>query len=311
MIHEYGGWNRADRVFRLTWTTAADGSVAGQLHLVHISPEDVVRRTLAVSGRQTGRHLSLALSETVEGTRAFHGRVTPGRLVLLPSRNDLEDIWLGSPVAISGSMAKHVRILRGPGGYEGWRFRQQRSRAAVHRVDVDGDGRKDLVVVTWADVRHGVREVLVHFANGAVAAVHAPSVLAGVGSYGAGINGWDGTAHIPGTTGRQLVLLDMAGAANVFFSVVMYDRGTLRLLPAPGFDGAWNVGGTVGTGTLGSFCRRGLLYIAFSRGPRLRLNSYVWRQGWVPVNRIRKHVTDGRFGRHLPSGGLRPLLNCG
>lgn len=314
---DYSGWNRANLVFRLTWTTAADGTVAGSLHVVRIRERRVLRRSLTVSGRQAEHHLQLRLSQPVEGTRAFHGTVTPGRLLLIPSRDDLEDTWLGSPVAVRRSFARHVVILRGPGGYDGWRFRRQRSRAAVHRVDVDGDGRQDLVVLAWANVRRQVREVFVHFATGAIASARAPANLSSVGSYGA--NGWVGATHIPGMTGHQIVLLNMAGAADVFYSVVADVGGRLVRIDAPGFDGDWDVGGTVGTGSLGSFCRNGRVYVwsihgywqpGSHRGTRLRINSYVWRHGWALVTRVRREVTSAQLRRLVPSSGVRPLTGC-
>jgi hypothetical protein len=190
----------------------------------------------------------------------------------------------------------------------------------ARRIDVDGDGRLDRVSVVWkrvtsADNHMGVRTVVVRLASGSSLRRTVPAW--GWGSPQGGPLGWAGTVHFPGMTGRQIVLLKNAGAANQFYEVLGDVNGVLAPIPTPGPDASgWNSGGSEGTGSGDVYCRVGVLYSDYAtftvhrrrERSHLRLAGYVWRDdGWV---RVMRYVgpSDGYHGS-TPRGDV-PFAGC-
>jgi hypothetical protein len=323
---EFGAW-----AFRISLTTSATGSVTGRIVFVAPHHGRVSRIVTAVAGkvgaaRRSGRRsLHLLASRGLSGVRTLHGSVGPNHLLLSSpdsSRHEL-DLY-GSAFDVGARFRNHVRALRGPGGFYGWLRRAAESRAAVHHLDIDGDGRKDLVTVVWSHLRNasdgqGTREVTVHFANGSLRALAVPTANT---SFGAVARiGWIGSLHLPGIPGRQIVLVSDIGAANRFYSVIGDVGGELRQIPAAGPDGGWGDGGAVGTGSIGRYCNAGMLTTWFTREivrharllkrQHVVLSRYVWQgNGWERLAHVNAELGRRASARAFHHDSHAGLWNC-
>jgi hypothetical protein len=158
--------------------------------------------------------------------------------------------------------------------------------------------------------------VTVHYATGRIATIDVPAM--NVGRHGVG---WVGDAHLPGFAGRELFLFDGAGASNAFYDAVGDVGGALREIDGPG-DG-WNVGGTVGTGSLGFFCRGGVLHTTYEQyvardhiheldPPRTTDSRWVWRStGWMLVGRTVERLPDTVNPKRFEAPRHHGLWGCG
>ena len=327
----FGGWSTDDEMaFRMALHISATGAATGKLTALQRIGSNVQRVSSAFTGdagpwraKTHDRRLHIRLSEGVDFNRTFYGTVDDRHVGLQPpsdSRSEL-GFW-GSSVLVSKRFNSHARIITSRGGYAGWLRRQQLQRAAVHRVDVDGDGRRDLVTVVWSSLStagagfgSGVRAVTVRFATGRVATINVPAMGAGRGV------GWVGDLHLPGMTGRQIILFDGSGASNWFYRAVADVGGSLREVNGPG-DG-WNIGGTVGTGSLDEFCRGGVLHTTYEqyvandhvhelRPPRITDSRWVWKgTHWALVGRTIIRELNQRTPRRFTSPVHHGLWGCG
>jgi len=303
----YGG-----HAFRTDLAIAPDGHVTGSLDFAWLTRRGLLARSFTVAGtagpadaRAERRRLRLELSRPLRGARVLRGYLAPRHIALHVDPRIAELTLSGSSLAVTAKYRARKRILGGRGGYDGWLRRQRMRQAAVHHVDMDGDGRRDLVAVVWSRLTDprwggGLRQVFVRLATGAATSVEVP------GSDVVSSVGWVGSVQLPGFAGRQIVLRSAAGAANEFFDVVAARDGVLEVIKAPEPDDGWNEGGTVGTGTHGRFCRDGALHAWSSRGV---VRQGALRRGATDAETIRLERKRLEVGRRLLGKGDRPPVS--
>jgi hypothetical protein len=337
-VEQFGGWDaetgRDSSVFRMTLTESSVGQLHGRLVYVETWSRHRARTVVAFVGsaRPDGccgnrQRVNLHLATPVAGVLNLHGYVSDLYASLSsPSSSSHELELYGSRFDVRRQFVAHIRATGGRGGYNGWLRRRGESRAAVRHLDIDGDGRPDLVTVVWKHLRNplwgtGTREVLVRFANGTIQSLDVPATNTSNGDRSP--VGWAGSVHLPGIPGRQLVLTDDIGAANTFYDVIADVGGRLTELPAPAPDNGWGEGGTVGTGDQDRFCAGGDLVAVTSRmlnrphrffghdSVRFRASRYVWGgRGWRRVRAIDRVIKPGTRVPDLRHGH-RGLWNCG
>jgi len=322
----FGGWDSefGTYAFKLDWTISATGRINGRLEAVIDPPQGVDHTVSRVTGTAGPRnvkshrtHITVSLSPRVGGLSSMSGYVDDTHVFLQSPTDSSIELLLYGTTATTG-FNRHARMMEGPGGYVGWLRRHAVAHTVVRRVDVDGDGRRDLVVVLWRRlvdpfIGSGTREVIVHFAAGTTSTLDVGA--ANTADRSAPV-GWTSTVHLPGLAGHQLALTWDIGASNTFFHVVGDVDGRLRLIPAPPGE-EWGWGGTVGTGTIGQFCNDGTLTFSFVhysdnalREQRLKLSRYVWHSDhWVLVSRLDRLVTQRQLDRLLPRS-TGPDWNC-
>jgi hypothetical protein len=182
-------------------------------------------------------------------------------------------------------------------------------------VDVDGDGRRDRVVIRWhrltrRSIGRGTATLTVHYADG-----HAASIRFRVGSWisrrseRVTVPPFDGT-QIDGVRGREIVIAtDDSPASFEFYTVVTARDHALSLLPAPD-DHGWFVGAAAGPGASGFVCH-GSTVTAVVSGPvhnrsrehsainyRMIRTTYRWTlDSWSVVSRTitRGHPAGGQW----------------
>jgi hypothetical protein len=326
-VQRFGGWEPefGAYVFKIAWTIDPSGKINGTLDFQQATRHGFDRRKIAVSGKASParpgharRHVEVTLVPHLEDIDRMSGYVDPVHVLLNPpDYASSEDTLYGSAVSVDSQFRSHKRILGGRGGYQGWLRRRGTAETAVRHTDVDGDGKRDLVAVVWADLRKpgaggGTREVFVHFATGATAALR---VSSGNTSFDRPSIGFAGIVHLAGLPGHQVVLVTDIGAANTFYIVVADVDGALREIPSPSLH-QWGFGGTVGTGTEGEFCRSGAFAMYSvkyldANTQRLTVNKYAWNgSGWSLLSHVVTKPGPGQFDEATRARG-HGLWGCG
>jgi hypothetical protein len=183
----------------------------------------------------------------------------------------------------------------------------------VRHPDVDGDGHPDRVVLNYTQVSdaaigQGRVTMRVDFRSGAAASV-SRHVMFWTRTLSQPRLPFVGATNLDGRPGRELLLGDDQGAANVFFHVFTARHHRLvALAPPPGTDGGtanWNLGGSVGTGAQQFVCHRHSVRVVATRPAKSRRLqdqglSHVTRTtsrwtaaGWR-TTRVVHHVGTGK-----------------
>jgi hypothetical protein len=329
-IEQFGGWDTTSvtpwAAFRVVWAASPTGGLRGRLVYEFVGPHRQRRRVFRFAGTakpvrpgSPRRRVHLTLSRPLDGAQVLHGNATATHLFLTVDSDATELDLYGSSVAVMSTFRARLKALRSRGGFDGWLRRRDEQRSAVHRVDLDGDGRRDLVVVAWShlvdpEVGSGAVDVLVHYAAGGTASVTLP-VSNGL-SRGLGVRiGWIGSVQLPGLPGRQVVIVSDTGAANQFYDVVGDVGGVLRSIPAVAPDYGWGDGGSVGTGSIGRYCAGGALVAWSSRSVFRRrsptpyaqhvvINRYEWAgDSWDRVSHLRGNLRGAALRKAFPGRG--------
>lgn len=169
----------------------------------------------------------------------------------------------------------------------------------VARVDVDGDGRRDVVTTASATFRGEPATTLaVRTASGRKAAVTIPT------PWLYGQSAWLGATDLDGARGAELVLRTGQGAHTQFNAVYAWRGGSLAAQADPSSgstewwtDGAMSISkGYTATRYRGAKALVVREYVTdlTASTPRATgtISTYVWREaGWAPVSTVRRSVS--------------------